>query len=65
VYGQLVRDVDAHRPTVLDSYGATSPAEFFAVATEAFLERPRALRTALPELYAVLARYYRQDPAGR
>lgn len=52
-------------PTLLDSYGATNEAEFFAVATEHFFDRPRSLRTQLPELYAVLARFYRQDPAAR
>jgi Mlc titration factor MtfA (ptsG expression regulator) len=50
-------------PTLLDSYGATNPAEFFAVATEAFFERPLALRQHRPQLYAELQRYYRQDPA--
>ncbi len=35
--------------TVLDTYGATNPAEFFAVVTEAFFERPRALRGRHPE----------------
>src|SRR4029077_889618 len=35
---------DTGIPTLLDTYGATSPAEFFAVATEAFFERPSALR---------------------
>ena len=50
-------------PTVLDTYGATNPAEFFAVATEAFFERPRALRARHPELYAELGRFFRQDPA--
>ena len=49
-------------PTVLDRYGATNPAEFFAVATEAFFERPRALRARHPELYAAFARFFRQDP---
>ena len=38
------------------------PAEFFAVVTEAFFERPRALRAKHPELYAELARFFRQDP---
>jgi Mlc titration factor MtfA (ptsG expression regulator) len=51
-------------PTVLDTYGATNPAEFFAVATEAFFERPLALRAKQPELYAQLARFYCQDPAS-
>lgn len=49
-------------PTLLDTYGATNPTEFFAVATEAFFERPRALRTTHPELYAELQKFYRQDP---
>jgi MtfA peptidase len=55
---------EAGTPTVLDTYGATNAAEFFAVATEAFFERPCALRARRPELYAQLARFYRQDPIG-
>lgn len=62
-YAQLVADIDAHRPTTLDPYGATNPAEFFAVAIEAFFERPVRLRSAHPELYAVLVQYLGQDPA--
>ena len=54
---------EAGMPTVLDTYGATNPAEFFAVATEAFFERPRALRARHPELYAELGKFFRQDPA--
>lgn len=50
---------------VLDPYGATNAAEFFAVATEAFFERPRALRRRWRDLYDVLKDYYRQDPAAR
>lgn len=50
---------------VLDRYGATNPAEFFAVATEAFFERSRELRQREPALYDTLKMYYRQDPAGR
>jgi MtfA peptidase len=49
-------------PTLLDSYGATNPAEFFAVSTEAFFERPYALRARHPKLYAELQRYFQQDP---
>jgi Mlc titration factor MtfA (ptsG expression regulator) len=49
-------------PTLLDSYGATNPAEFFAVITEAFFERPFALRARHPKLYAEVQRYFRQDP---
>ncbi len=50
-------------PTLLDTYGASNPAEFFAVATEAFFERPRALRRRHPRLYDELQRFFRQDPA--
>jgi hypothetical protein len=49
-------------PTLLDTYGATDPAEFFAVSVEAFFERPRALRGRHPKLYAELQRYFNQDP---
>jgi Mlc titration factor MtfA (ptsG expression regulator) len=60
----LQRADEAGTPTLLDTYGATNPAEFFAVTTEAFFERPRALRAKQPELYAELAHFYRQDPAA-
>jgi MtfA peptidase len=50
---------------VLDDYAATDPGEFFAVATEVFFDRPLALRETKPELYDVLAGFYRQDPAER
>jgi Mlc titration factor MtfA (ptsG expression regulator) len=50
-------------PTLLDTYGASNPAEFFAVTTEAFFERPRALRRQHPRLYAEMERFFRQDPA--
>lgn len=47
----------------LDPYGAHDPAEFFAVAVEAFFEAPLALRQEHPKLYAFLSRYFHQDPA--
>jgi MtfA peptidase len=49
-------------PTLLDTYGATDPAEFFAVSVEAFFERPRALRSRHSKLYAALRKYFQQDP---
>ncbi len=52
------------RKTLLDKYGATNEAEFFAVASECFFERPVQLRTRHPELYEELSSYYGQDPAG-
>jgi MtfA peptidase len=49
-------------PTLLDTYGATNAAEFFAVSTEAFFERPIMLRAQHPRLYAELQNYFQQDP---
>jgi Mlc titration factor MtfA (ptsG expression regulator) len=60
----LRRADEAGTPTILDKYGATNPAEFFAVATEAFFERPLALREKQPEMYAQFAGFYRQNPAN-
>jgi len=53
---------DTGIPTLLDTYGATDPAEFFAVSTEAFFEQPCALRARHPKLYVELRRYFRQNP---
>jgi Mlc titration factor MtfA (ptsG expression regulator) len=44
---------------VLDRYGATNEAEFFAVATEAYFERPAELKAGLPDLYEELEKFYR------
>ena len=62
-YIQLQKDSACGRRNVLDRYGATNPAEFFAVATECFFEKADALRQKHPELYTELKLYYRQDPA--
>lgn len=51
-------------PGLIDAYGATDPAEFFAVVSELFFERPVELAAAHPALYAELRGYYRLDPAG-
>jgi Mlc titration factor MtfA (ptsG expression regulator) len=50
--------------TVLNPYGATNEAEFFAVATETFFEKPKQLRAADADLYALLSEYYGVDPAN-
>jgi Mlc titration factor MtfA (ptsG expression regulator) len=63
-YAELVQAAEEGRPSFLDQYGATNPAEFFAVATEAFFETPIKLRSSHPQLYAELKLYYQQDPAG-
>ena len=61
-YEQLQRASGRGRKSVLDQYGATKPAEFFAVATECFFEKPAQLKKKHPELYDELKEYYRQDP---
>jgi MtfA peptidase len=63
-YHQLRRDTELGRTDVLDEYGATNPAEFFAVATESFFEKPIQLRRKHPQLYEELKAYYHQDPAS-
>ncbi len=61
-YQALAAGID--RPP-LQPYGATNPAEFFAVATEAFFDVPGALAHHEPALYAVLRDFYVQDPVTR
>jgi Mlc titration factor MtfA (ptsG expression regulator) len=61
----LTKAADRGTRTLLDHYGATDPAEFFAVATECFFERGPALEQRHPSLYAELRRFYGQDPARR
>jgi Mlc titration factor MtfA (ptsG expression regulator) len=48
--------------SVMDHYGATSPAEFFAVATETFFEKPWQMAERHAALFAELGKYYRVDP---
>lgn len=55
--------VDRGRPTFLDAYGAEALHEFFAVATEAFFERPEAFRQKHEELYDALRQAYGVNPA--
>ena len=63
-YQSLLKRVDAHRKTVMDRYGATNPAEFFAVASETFFEKPEQLLHRQPELFEALKGYYKLDPIG-
>jgi Mlc titration factor MtfA (ptsG expression regulator) len=60
---RLEQLAEENRRTVLDKYGATNTAEFFAVATEAFFEKPRQLKRKQPDLYAALQELYDLDPA--
>ena len=62
VYKELREAVILNQPTFLDAYGATNPAEFFAVLTETFFEKPRGLKKNYPKLYEELKNYYKLDP---
>jgi Mlc titration factor MtfA (ptsG expression regulator) len=59
----LIDGVQRGKKTLLDAYGATNPGEFFAVATETFLEKPRQMKKKQPKLYAELQSFYKLDPA--
>jgi len=61
-YDQLKRDLKRRRNTLIDPYGATDAAEFFAVATETFFETPDKMHRRHPDLYQALRDYYQQDP---
>ena len=63
-YRALAEAAARDEPAVLDEYALEDPAEFFAVATETFFTDPVPLRRRWPDLYAALAGFYRQDPAG-
>jgi len=62
-YAKLRKDTEHGSRTVMDRYGAKNPAEFFAVATECFFEKPVQLKRKHPELYKEFMIYYQQDPA--
>ena len=62
-YANLVAAARARQPTLLDKYGATNEAEFFAVASECFFLSAHPMSQQHPRLYHLLADYYRQDPA--
>jgi Mlc titration factor MtfA (ptsG expression regulator) len=63
-FESLLDAVDRGEHTFLDPYAAEDEAEFFAVATEDFFERPAGLRDAHPRLYALLQEFYGLDPAS-
>lgn len=61
-YQDLRHSLGHHHKPWLDPYGATEPAEFFAVLTEAFFQQPGHLKAEQPEVYKALEGYYRLDP---
>ncbi|MEM6821087.1 MAG: M90 family metallopeptidase [Verrucomicrobiota bacterium] len=54
--------VQRNKKTFFDQYGATDPAEFFAVVTETFFEKPKTMKKKYPELYEEFRKFYRLDP---
>lgn len=64
-YQDFCRRLDAGRELEIDEYAAESPAEFFAVMSEAFFEAPMVVRGAFPDVYSQLVQFYRQDPDAR
>lgn len=63
-YRDYVGFLDGGGESWLDPYAAASPAEFFAVVSESFFQTPSLVREDMPEVYAQLSRFYRQDPAA-
>jgi Mlc titration factor MtfA (ptsG expression regulator) len=61
-FNRLQAQAAVQASTLLNHYGASDPAEFFAVSTEVFFEQPQALLAEHPALYAELSRYYRVNP---
>lgn len=64
-YEHFCKRVDDWEDTVIDEYAAENPGEFFAVMSEAFFEKPQAVLDEYTDVYAQLARFYRQDPVAR
>jgi len=62
-FADLIKRAARRRNRVLDEYGSTAPAEFFAVASEAFFERGAKMQKRIPKLYTQLERYYGVNPA--
>ena len=61
-FERLCRDIDSGRKTVMDPYGGTNEAEFFAVATETFFEKSRKMEEEHPELYRLLQDFFATNP---
>lgn len=61
-FAALRTDAMYRQESVMDHYGATNEAEFFAVATETFFEKPWQLAERHPALFGELFKFYRVDP---
>lgn len=61
-YELLIKQKKAGLPSLFDYYGATNPAEFFAVTSEVFFEQAHKFHQHYPMLYQQLKLYYKVDP---
>jgi Mlc titration factor MtfA (ptsG expression regulator) len=61
-YEELCGALDRGDPVRIDEYAAESPAEFFAVLSEAFFLASEVVQSDFPAVYRQLAAFYRQDP---
>jgi len=61
-FEKLIDKAERGKRSVMDHYGATNRAEYFAVATECFFEKPRQMKKKHPKLYELLHKYYQLDP---
>jgi Mlc titration factor MtfA (ptsG expression regulator) len=64
-YENFCHRVDAGEETLIDPYASEAPEEFFAVLSENFFGLPALVEHEYPAVYALLCRYYRQDPLAR
>jgi hypothetical protein len=64
-YRRLIHSARSGQETLLDPYGTVNEAEFFAVATESFFERPLDMEREHPALYKLFRDFFHQDPAQR
>lgn len=63
-YADLQKRLEHGHASPIDPYAATAPAEFFAVLSELFFEKPRNINDHYPQVYRQLAQFYRQNPLG-
>lgn len=61
-YADFEARIQQHKSIPIDQYAATSAAEFFAVFTELFFEKPLIIKQYYPKIYELLVKFYHQDP---
>lgn len=64
-YNDLREKINAGKPVCIDNYAATEPAEFFAVLSEVFFERPEIINRCYPAVYKNFREFYKQDTLAR